>query len=129
MIKIRNLGKENLRSLKITYKTIGFKEAVYEWKGNLAFYETATIILPGEIYANAGINTFSVELSLPNGMKDEWTTDNKLESKFDDIATLPSKIVVDLLTNNRPEENSLFIVNSRERYGVYEIARDVKSFD
>ncbi len=113
-IKIRNLGKESLKSLKITYKTIGFKMAIYEWKGNLAFYETVTIKLPGEIYANVGTNTFSVVLSAPNGVKDEWPLDNKMESKFDDIPTLPSKIVVDFLTNNHPEENSFFIVNSKQ---------------
>jgi len=113
-IKIRNLGKENLRSLKIAYKTIGFKEAIYEWKGDLAFYETETIILPGEIYANNDVNTFSVILSLPNGVQDEWIADNKMESKFKDIPTLPSKIIVDFLTNSQPEENSLFIVNSKQ---------------
>ena len=113
-IKIRNLGKENLRSLKITYKTVGFKEMVYEWSGNLAFYEAAIITLPGEILANTGTNTFSLVLSKPNGLEDEWKADNKLDSEFDDIPTLPSKIVVDFMTNNRPEENTLFIVNGEK---------------
>jgi len=111
-IKIRNLGKENLRTLKITYKTVGFKKKTFKWKGDLAFYKAANITLPGEIYAKAGLNTFSVTLSKPNGKKDEWKDDNKLASEFYDIPTLPSKIVVDFLTNNKPEENSLFIVNS-----------------
>ena len=111
-IKIRNLGKENLQSLEITYKTVGFKEMTFNWKGNLAFYEAAIITLPGEILAKSGANTFSVLLSEPNGNEDEWDDDNNLESEFNDIPTLPSKIVVDFLTNNKPEENSLFIVNS-----------------
>ncbi len=111
-IKIRNLGKENLRTLEITYKTVGFKEMTFKWEGDLAFYEAAIITLPGEILAESGTNTFSVVLSEPNGVEDEWGSDNNLESEFNDIPTLPSKIVVDFLTNNRPEENSLFIVNS-----------------
>ena len=111
-IKIRNLGKENLQSLEITYKTVGFKEMIYNWEGDLAFYEAAIITLPGEILAEPGINTFAVTLSQPNGIEDEWDGDNNLESEFNDIPTLPSKIVVDFLTNNKPEENSLFIVNS-----------------
>jgi len=110
-IKIRNLGKENLRTLKITYKTDGFKKKTFNWKGDLTFYEDVFITLPGEIFAKAGLNTFTVTLSKPNGKKDEWKEDNKLSSEFYDIPTLPSKFVVDFLTNNKPEENSLFIVN------------------
>lgn len=111
-IKIRNLGKENLTSLKISYKTTGFEEITYKWEGNLAFYESSIISLPGEIFAKEGVNTFSVVLSKPNGKRDEWQADNTLKSEFYDIPTIPSKFVVDFLTNNKPEENSLFIVNS-----------------
>ena len=111
-IKIRNLGKEDLKTLEITYKTVGFKEMVYKWEGNLAFYEAVIITLPGEILANPETNTFSVVLANPNGVEDEWDSDNNLESEFYDIPTIPSKIVVDFLTNNRPKENSLYIVNS-----------------
>ena len=111
-IKIRNLGKEILRTLQIKYKTVGFDEKVFHWEGNLAFYEAAIITLPGEIFAQKGTNTFSVVLDEPNGVEDEWDGDNNLESEFIDIPTLPAKIVVDFLTNNKPKENSLFIVNS-----------------
>ncbi len=111
-IKIRNLGKEDLRTLIITYKTVGFEEMTYIWEGNLPFYKAAIITLPGDIYAKADINTFSVILSEPNEMEDEWKEDNSMESEFYDIPTLPTKLVVDFLTNNNPEENSLYIVNS-----------------
>ncbi len=111
-ITIRNLGNEDLKTLKIAYKTVGFKETTFEWKGNLAFYETAIITLPGIIQANAGTNTFVVSLNEPNGMEDEWNGDNTLESEFESIPSIPSKIIVDFLTNNRPEENAVFIVNS-----------------
>jgi len=84
----------------------------FKWEGNLAFYEAAIITLPGEIFAKPEVNTFSVVLANPNGVEDEWEGDNNKESEFEDIPTLPSKIVVDFLTNNRPKENSLFIVNS-----------------
>ena len=96
------------------YKTAGLEELNFEWKGNLAFYQEAIITLPGKISAEVGVNTFSVILSEPNGVKDEWEYDNKLESEFYDIPTLPSKIVVDFLTNKKPKDNSLFIINSAE---------------
>lgn len=112
-IIIKNLGKENLRTLEIIYKTIGFKEKVYRWEGDMPFYATDTVTLPGVIDAGNEINTFSVILSNPNGVDDEWDLDNQMESKFTGIPTLPDRLVVDFLTNNKPKDNSLFIVNSK----------------
>lgn len=112
-IKIRNLGKENLKMLTINYQTVGFKKSKYPWTGDLGFHESAELTLPGEIQAASDLNTFSVELVNPNGKKDEWPADNTMECQFDDIPTLPTKLVVDFLTNNKPEDNSLFIVNSK----------------
>jgi len=125
-IKIRNLGKEDLKTLKITYKTVGFEETTYEWKGNLAFYESAIITLPGVIQENTGTNTFAVSLGEPNGVEDEWDGDNNLESEFESIPTIPSKIIVDFLTNNKPEENAVFIVNSANDTVFMKSAADLK---
>ena len=111
-IKIRNLGRDNLRTLNIKYKTVDFEEKEFQWNGDLSFYEAAIITLPGEIDAKKGMNTFSVILTEPNGAEDERDDDNNLESEFDDIPTLPSKIVIDFLTNNKPKDNALFVVNS-----------------
>jgi hypothetical protein len=111
-IKIRNLGKDNLRTLQIRYKTVGFDEKTFTWNGDLAFYQAVIITLPGIIDAKTGTNVFSVVLAEPNGVEDEWDGDNNMESEFNDIPTIPSKFVVDFLTNNKPNENSLFIVNS-----------------
>lgn len=112
-IKIRNLGKEELKTLKITYGTKGFEQRSYTWKGKLAFWEEAELVLPGEIDANPGTNTFEVYLSEPNGKEDEWQKDNSLTSVFEDVPALPTSFVVDFLTNYKPEENALFIVNSK----------------
>ncbi len=111
-IKIRNLGSEDLKQVKIVWKTAGFAEKIYEWEGNLGFYEAAVIALPGEIDARQGENTFVVMLESPNGKQDEWDRDNSLESQFYDVPEIPSSFVVDFLTNNKPEDNSLFIVSS-----------------
>ncbi len=112
MVVIRNLGKEDLTSLDITYKTEGFAEKTYKWTGKLGFYESALISVPGNIDAKEGENTFVVTLSEPNGVADEWDGDNTMEVKFDKIPTIPSKFVVDYMTNNRPEENWICIVSS-----------------
>jgi len=68
-IKIRNLGKENLKALTISYKTAGFKEMTRKWKGDLPFYESAVITLPGEIHAKAGLNTFQRGCQNPTAKK------------------------------------------------------------
>lgn len=112
IIKIRNLGSQDLTSLDIVYKTVGFAEKTFKWEGNLGFYEGALITLPGEIDAHPGANTFAVTLNDPNGVADEWDGDNSLEASFEDIPNIPSKIVVDFMTNNRPKDNWLYIVNS-----------------
>lgn len=112
IIKIRNLGKNNLRRLNIVYKTVGFKEQLFKWKGNLAFNEAAIISLPGEIVANKGINTFSVILEEPNGKEDQWDGDNSMEAQFYDIPTIPSEFIVEFMTNNKPKDNWLHIVSS-----------------
>ncbi len=112
VITIRNLGKQDLTSLEIVYKTVGFTEKTYKWEGNLGFYEGAVITLPGEIDAKPGTNTFVVTLNDPNGVADEWDGDNSLETSFEDIPNIPSTFVVDFMTNNRPKDNWLYIVNS-----------------
>ena len=112
IIQIRNLGSNDLTSLEIAYKTIGFAEKRFQWTGRLGFYEAAIITLPGIIDANPGNNRFSVILKNPNGMADEWDGDNNMEAGFEDIPTIPSRFVIEFMTNNRPKDNRLFIVNS-----------------
>ena len=112
IIQVRNLGKEELTSLDIVYKTVGFAEKHYKWEGNLGFYEAAVITLPGEIDSKDGVNSFSVTLNNPNGIEDEWDGDNNMEVEFDSIPTIPTIIVVELMTNNRPKDNWLHLVNS-----------------
>lgn len=112
LIKIRNLGSRDLKKLKIIYSTKGFEEKTFQWKGNLGFYEAAIISLPGEIDMNQGINTFSVILEEPNGKEDEWDGDNNMNVEFESIPTIPSKFVVEFMTNNKPEDNWVHIVSS-----------------
>ncbi len=112
IIKIKNLGSEPLKELTIIYYTKGFDKRQYNWQGNLAFYQETEITLPGKINFNPGQNQFIVNLQSPNSKKDQWTADNQESVYFSDIPVLPNKLVVDFMTNNKPEENSLFITNS-----------------
>ena len=112
-IAIRNLGSDPLRSLTIVYGTEGFVKKTFHWKGELPFNKTAEIGLPGEIQEKDGVNTFSVVLSKPNGKTDAWSGDNEMKASFTAPEKFPSEFVLQLLTNNKPKDNSIFLVNDR----------------
>lgn len=111
-IKIRNLGRNNLKSVLITYGTDGFPKKTFKWTGNLTFNQGAVILLPGEINSNSGINKFTVTLSNPNGRKDGWDGDNTKQTVFVSPEKLPNKMVLLFKTNNKPLDNELYIVNA-----------------
>ena len=110
---IRNLGSENLRSLTITYGTIGFPNAVFHWKGDLKFNEVEQVFLPGEINVKSGENKFAVTLSKPNGRKDGWEGDNEMASTFNTPESFPTDFIVHFMTNNKPKDNQVYLVNAK----------------
>ncbi len=112
VIKIRNLGSKPLKSLLIDYKTEGSVNKTYKWKGNLAFNETAIVTIPVKIYFKDGKNKFRVQCHKPNGKKDAWVGDNNLVSQFDAPEKMPEDFIIQYKTNNTPEENTIFILNS-----------------
>ncbi len=109
-IIIRNLGSQNLQSLNIVYGTEGFPTKTFKWKGNLPYYGTAEVTLPGKQDFRPGKNNFKVELLKPNGKKDAWPGDNVMTVVFDAPRALPEKLIIQYRTNNQPEENHVFIV-------------------
>lgn len=111
-LTIRNLGSEHLRSVTIVYGTEGFAKKTFHWKGDLPFNKVAEVFLPGEIQGNDGRNVFSVLLTKPNGKKDAWTGDNEMHTSFTAPGKYPEKFVLELLTNNKPKDNSIYLVNA-----------------
>ncbi len=110
---IHNLGSENLRTLTITYGTEGFPKSVFKWKGDLKFNAVEQVFLPGEINFKSGENKFSVTLSKPNGHKDGWEGDNELTSTFNTPEPFPTDFIVHFLTNNKPKDNQVYLVNAK----------------
>ncbi|HRN48055.1 MAG TPA: peptide-N-glycosidase F-related protein [Niabella sp.] len=111
-VKFRNLGSDNLKTLTIVYGTEGFAKKVFKWKGDLPFNQVAEIALPGEIQEKDGLNTFSVSLTNPNGKKDAWVYDNDMKSTFTAPPKFATDFVLQFLTNNKPKDNSIFLVNT-----------------
>ncbi len=113
-IVIRNLGYEDLKSLKIVYGTEGEELKEIEWQGNLPYYAQQEVLLPGVISQKPGENTFVVECSQPNNERDAWIRDNKMKVIFDAPPLLPEKFVVHYRTNMWQHENHLFVVSDKD---------------
>lgn len=111
-IVVRNLGRNNLKSLKINWTIEGFAGHLFSWKGDLPFNKATEIVLPGKIESASVKSKFTVTVTQPNGKPDAWEGDNTLTSEFDAPPLMPEKMVLSYLTNNKPEENSIFITNS-----------------
>ena len=112
-ILVKNMGSAEVKKLHIRYGTKGFPKKVMDWKGIIKPAATAVIMLPGTVDAKTGINGFEAELLLPNGKKDAYPADNKIIGAFEAVPKQDSVLVVYLLTNNQPAQNSYALVNAK----------------
>jgi hypothetical protein len=97
-IKIKNNGANNLTSLTITYGMNGATPSVYNWTGNLKFEETAEVTLGAMNWAQ-GATYFTVTLSNPNGLADQYAPNNSRISKYNYPALMPANFIVTVKTN------------------------------
>lgn len=102
-IKIKNNGSNNLTSLTITYGMNGATPSVFNWTGNLKFEESAEVTL-GEMNWATGATYFTVTLSNPNGIADQYAPNNSRISKYNYPALMPANFIVTCKTNTRPWE-------------------------
>ncbi|MDR2556737.1 MAG: T9SS type A sorting domain-containing protein [Bacteroidales bacterium] len=116
VVKITNIGSENLTNAVIEYGFINGKTYSYEWEGNLKFDETDTVVLPTPNYNEAtgnGNNVFWFNILSPNGVDDPSPHNNYLSSTF----TLPTIVSKDntfefyFKTNESPNETKWQIIN------------------
>ncbi|SHI65006.1 Peptide-N-glycosidase F, C terminal [Arenibacter nanhaiticus] len=112
VIRIRNNGSENLKSLVVKYGLEGQKTNTFKWKGDIPYGESALISLPKEIYSDKETVPFHVELKNPNGKKDGYKADNKKSSQYTRPNILPENSIIYFKTNNKPGQNSYKVTNS-----------------
>lgn len=116
-ILIRNSGSQTLTSLKIKY---GIKNGIkeeYTWNGNLLSTKTATVELPVKsadfwIPGPDSMYVFEVELSNPNNSVDEYSANDRKETKFKKVDSYSVSLIFEFKTNNIPQDNDYKIVNS-----------------
>ena len=111
-IVVKNMGAAPLTSMTIRYGNKGFEQKRYDWTGSIAPSASAIISLPGVIDSKPGQNVFEVELQRPNGKKDKYAADNKMASSFEAVPRHEGTMVVYLMTNNQPEQNSYVLKDS-----------------
>ncbi len=128
IIRIKNNGSNNLTSLTITYGMNGAIPSVFNWTGNLKFEEIAEVTL-GDLNWAQGATYFTVTLSNPNGLADEYAPNNSRISKYNYPSVLPANFIVTCKTNARPWEteyslkdaagNTIFTRNSLVANTIY----------
>ena len=121
VIRIKNNGKDNLKSVMIHYNLEGHKSKKFKWEGDLPFGETALLTLPEEIYTEKESATFYVELKRPNGKRDGFTGDNAKQSVYTRPDILPETSVIYFKTNNKSGQNQYKVMDS---YGKVLFKRD-----
>lgn len=109
VVIIRNLGTTVLKECVIEYGTIGTATQKFKWKGNLPFMQTDTVRFAGMVGGKPGINQFQVLVTAPNGQKDAFPADNKMISSFTKVPIHGTDIILHLLTNKQPQENSYLL--------------------
>ena len=111
-IIIRNSGEFDLHSIEIEYGLKKGRKSKYTWHGNLAFLESDTLTLPPMDWRKLKKDqTFTVGLSLPNGVEDENEQNNFLTSTALQPLSLPTEFILQIHTNNvnRAHENAFTI--------------------
>ncbi|MCK0133206.1 peptide-N-glycosidase F-related protein [Arenibacter sp. S6351L] len=121
VIRIKNNGKDNLKSFVVSYYLEGQKPKKFSWNGNLPFGETALLTLPEEIFSEKDSSRFYVELKRPNGKKDGYSGDNSKTSVYTSPNILPESTIVYFKTNNKPGQNEYSVTDS---YGKQIFIRD-----
>jgi hypothetical protein len=121
-IVIRNRGSETITNLDVIYSINGGDEYTFAWNGNLDFSEQDTVMLEGIAWENREEgNYFNVRLENPNGMTDEYPTNNDAFTEFDQVPVFFKETVLEFRTVNYDAYNA----SSPYRYFVFNADGDI----
>ena len=120
-VKIRNNGIEPLVSCTISYGLAGTTLQTFDWTGNLATFESATVNLPS-ILVNPGSNQqFQVQVSNPNnGAQDGQVSNNNAQVSFS--VNQGEAYTLNLITDDYPDETGMSLVNLSTNTNIFTAA-------
>lgn len=118
VIVLRNAGSTPLTSVTFAYQVGGGTSVSHTWTGDLAHMERIEVTLPigsPQFWAGDGENNFSVTITeVNNAGPDDYLDNDSYRTHFNMPVTYSDNIVFWYKTNNRPQENDLFV---RDMFG------------
>jgi hypothetical protein len=114
VVRIRNLGSETLRSLRIEYGLEDGRRSSFDWEGELPFLGEETVTLPAPDWKGMSTGSrFVVELDRPNGREDEHHVNDRLTVQVAAPHVLPPEFIVHVETPGfgRAADNSYTITD------------------
>jgi len=107
-VLIRNKGGQNLTQCTIAYGYDKAAELTFNWTGNLAPMEEELVELPMGTAADwiqwGQSDRFYAEVSLPNGVQDEYVLNDKAWSYFDAVPVYPPDVRLSMRTNTQGQQ-------------------------
>ncbi len=123
IVLIRNNGTETLTSATIEYGLADGDVLSFDWTGSLEFGEAEEVTLPVNdvnFWLSSQSTLFEAEISNPNQANDEFTGNNKFQSKFEAFDIYEGDLFFRLRTNNQPNETS-FIIRDESGSVIYDV--------
>ncbi|MES2588340.1 MAG: GEVED domain-containing protein [Bacteroidota bacterium] len=88
-VTVKNFGSGTLTSFTVTCNIDGGTNETYNWTGSLTSGATVNITMPS-MTTTAGSHTFNSSTSVPNGLADQYTTNDTKSYSFTVIGTPPT---------------------------------------
>ena len=108
VVVIKNFGKVNLTSVKINYQVDGTGPVTtFNWTGNLARNQTATVTLATASLGAVGNHSISIYTTLPNNVADEDPSNDGLVKPYliNQILALPGSVTEEFTSATFPPTN------------------------
>ena len=112
VVTIKNYGKINLTSVRINYQIDGTGPVTtFNWTGNLARNQTATVTLATAALGAVGNHSINVYTTLPNNVADEDPTNDALAKPYtvSQVLPLPGSVTEEFSSTTFPPANWLVI--------------------
>ncbi|MFM9051627.1 MAG: peptide-N-glycosidase F-related protein [Bacteroidota bacterium] len=111
VVILKNNGSDPLTSVLFTYGREGGAVSTYQWTGSLSFLEKAEVVLPAPDWMTSSVDRFQVSISSPNGIQDQYPSNDSSSTAFNTTDTYYGRIVVEYKPNNYPAENTYTITD------------------
>ncbi len=106
-VRIKNTGKAMLTNLVITYGVVGGVVQTYNWTGVLPFDKSEIVNLdPIDWTGWGGDKRFTVTISDPNNLPDEYPHNNTVRSNFEVVPDYNNVLTLALKTNHAAYQTS-----------------------